>query len=157
MHPIATLWRVLGTATGGYAAWRQRPPSARAQADATESKRIRGIHVSLGGANGVTRVPAELAAKDHRLGGKRIARLVRNAHVSGVGRRNTFHTTRRNPTARPAPDLVEHRVTAAASHRLWTLAITFVPSAAGFLYLAMDVNSLGRSVARWALSRHHGY
>ena len=38
---VATMARVLGVFTSGYYAWRQRPPSARAQADADLTARVR--------------------------------------------------------------------------------------------------------------------
>ena len=37
---VATMARVLGVSTSGYYAWRQRPPSARAQADADLTARV---------------------------------------------------------------------------------------------------------------------
>ena len=38
---VATMARVLGVSTSGYYAWRRRPPSARAQADADLTARVR--------------------------------------------------------------------------------------------------------------------
>lgn len=42
-NAIATMCRVLGVSPSGYHAWRQRPPSHRARADAAVSERIAEI------------------------------------------------------------------------------------------------------------------
>jgi putative transposase len=42
----------------------------------------------------------------------------------------------RDETARPAPDLVDRRFGAGGPDRLWVADITYVPTGAGFLYLA---------------------
>ena len=39
--PIATMVRVLGVSKAGFYAWRDRPPSAHAQADAALLSRVR--------------------------------------------------------------------------------------------------------------------
>ena len=39
-HPVPRLCRVLRVSRSGYYAWRKRPPSARAQADAVLTARI---------------------------------------------------------------------------------------------------------------------
>ena len=44
--PIAAMARVLGVSKAGYYAWLQRPPSARATADAALLKRIKTVHAS---------------------------------------------------------------------------------------------------------------
>jgi hypothetical protein len=45
--PTAIMARVLGVSEAGYYAWRDRPPSAHADADATLLKRIRTVHARL--------------------------------------------------------------------------------------------------------------
>ena len=52
MYHVATMCRVLGVSPSGYYAWRTRPPSARAQADAALSGRLRAIHARSRGTYG---------------------------------------------------------------------------------------------------------
>ncbi|WP_415841934.1 IS3 family transposase, partial [Myxococcus xanthus] len=59
-------------------------PSKRAVADAGLSKRIRAIHAMSDGTYGVPRIHAELAAEGVHIGRKRVARLMRAAHLEGV-------------------------------------------------------------------------
>jgi len=42
--PIAMMARVLGASKAGFHAWRDRPPSAHAQADAALLARVRTVH-----------------------------------------------------------------------------------------------------------------
>ena len=58
------------------------------------------------------------------------------------------------PKARPAPDLVERRFEAEGPDRLWVADITYVPSAAGFLYLAVVLDVFSRRVVGWAMADH---
>ena len=141
-HHLATLCRVLGVSPSGYYAWRQRPLSARARADVTLGAQIQAIHTRSRGTYGVPRVHAELAADGVHVGRKRVARLMRAAGVQGVSRRKSRTTTRRDPAAAPAPD------------RLWVADITYIPTWAGFLYLAVVLDVWSRRVIGWAMATH---
>ena len=154
VFPIATMARVLGVSPAGYYAWRRRRPSARANSDGELLKRIRTIHASSRGTYGAPRVHAELRAEGRHVGKKRVARLMRQAGLTGVSRRKGMRTTQRDETARPAPDLVARDFTAAAPNRLWVADITYVPTWAGFLYLAVVLDAFSRRIVGWAMANH---
>ena len=96
---------------------------------------------------------AELAAQGCRVSRKRIARLMREAGLAGVSRRRGTRTTRGDTSHRAAPDRVERHFQADAPNRLWVADITYVPTWAGFLYLAivLDVFSRGSWDGRWRI------
>ena len=154
LHAVATLCRVLGVSPSGYYACCRRRPSARARADEALTARIRAIHTRSRGTYGAPRVQAELGAEGVHVGRKRVARLMRAAGLAGVSRRQGPRTTTRSPTARPAPDLVERDFSAPAPDRLWVADITYIPTWAGFLYLAVVVDAFSRRVVGWAMATH---
>ena len=154
VHPIATMCRVLGVSPSGYYAWRERPLSKRVRADVTLGAEIHAIHRESRGTYGVPRIHAELAERGIPVGRKRVARLMRGAGLQGVSRRKAFRTTVRDETARPAPDLVERQFTAVGPDQLWVADITYVPTWAGFLYLAVVVDAWSRRVIGWAMATH---
>ncbi len=92
--------------------------------------------------------------KGLQVGRKRVARLMRRAGVHGVSRRKQFRTTVREETARPAPDLVDRQFQAPGPDRLWVADITYVPTWAGFLYLAVVLDAWSRRVIGWAMESH---
>ncbi|MQA91957.1 MAG: IS3 family transposase [Gemmatimonas sp.] len=63
-------------------------------------------------------------------------------------------TTRRDRHARPAPDLVERDFTAEGPDQLWVADITYIPTGAGFLYLAVVLDAWSRRVVGWAMATH---
>ena len=146
--------RVLGVSPGGYYARLKRPPSARARADAALSVRIAEIHRGSRQTYGVPRIYAELKAQGLRIGRKRVARLMNTAGLYGVSRRRWVTTTVRDHAAKPAPDLVERNFTAAAPNRLWVADITYLPTWAGFLYLAVVLDAFSRKLVGWAMATH---
>jgi putative transposase len=154
MYPIATTCRVLGVSPGGYYARLKRPPSARACANAELSAQIAAIHRRSRATYGAPRVHVELAEQGIRVGIKRVARLMRAAGLRGVSRRNWIVTTVRNRQARPAPDLVERNFTATAPNRLWVADITYIPTWAGFLYLAVVLDVFSRRIVGWAMETY---
>ena len=151
---IATMARVLGVSPSGYYAWRNRERSAREHCDEALSARVREIHQRSRGTYGAPRIHAELAAEGTQVSRKRVARVMREAGLAGVSRRKGPRTTRRDPQARPAPDLVERRFDADGPDRLWVADITYVPSAAGFVYLAVVLDVFSRRVVGWAMADH---
>lgn len=151
--PVTTMCRMLGVSPSGYWAWQGRPPSARSLADAELTGRIRQAHQLSRGTYGSPRVHAELAATGQPCGRKRVARLMRAAGIAGVHRRRYHATTVRDAAAVPAPDLVKRDFHPAGPDRLWVADITALPTAQGFLYLAMVLDAWSRRVVGWSMDR----
>lgn len=153
--PIATMARVLGVSKAGFYAWRDRPPSAHAQADAALLARVRTVHAISRQTYGAPRVHADLRQRGERHGRKRIARLMRGAGLLGASHRHGGSTTtRRDHEARPAPGLMDRNFTASGPNQLWVADITYVPTAAGFLYLAIVLDAWSRKIVGWSMANH---
>ena len=154
-HPVSMLCRVLKVSRSGYHAWKDRPPSKRARENAALTERIREIHHRSRGTYGYPRVHAELRALGMHCNRKRVARLMRKDRLRGCMRgRKRKHTTRQDPLAVPAPDLVERNFGAPAPDRLWTADITYLPTDEGFLYLAFILDVYSRKVVGWSMATH---
>jgi putative transposase len=76
---------------------------------------------------------------------------MRQAGVAGVSRRRFVTTTVRDG-ARQAPDLVERDFTAERPNMLWVADITYIPTWAGFLYLAVALDAFSRRIVGWAMA-----
>ena len=146
--------RARAASPSGYHAWRKRPLAARTRADVELTAHIDAIHHASRGTYGAPRVQAELAALGILVGRKRVARLMRAFDVCGVSRRKRPRTTLRDQAHRPAPDLVARDFAAAGPDRLWVADITYIPTWAGFLYLAVVVDAWSRRVIGWAMESH---
>lgn len=145
---------LLGVSASGYYAWSRRTDAARERADATLLDTIRVIHARSKGTYGAPRIHAELRESGVRVGRRRIARLMREAGLRGETRRRWPKTTIREKRARPAPDLVQRQFHADAPDRLWVGDITYIPTATGFLYLAVVIDVWSRRVVGWAMENH---
>jgi putative transposase len=152
--PISLLCRVLGVARSSYYAWRRRGVSAQAQADQRLTAQIRQIHRARRGVYGAPRIHAELREAGMRCGRKRVARLMRQAGLVGCHRRRSLRTTRRESGTLAAPDRVKRRFVADRPNQLWTADITYVPTWAGFLYLAVVLDVYSRRIVGWAMAEH---
>jgi putative transposase len=152
--PVAAMCRTLGVSASGYYAWLGRAPSPRARMDAALTDRIKAIHERSRGTYGVPRVHAELQAGSLRVGRKRVSRLMRTAGLEGVSRRRKQRTTVRGDEAQVIPDLVNREFKAAGPDQLWVADITYIPTWAGFLYLAVVVDVWSRRVVGWSMADH---
>ena len=146
--------RVLAISTSGYYARQKRPCSARARTDAALSTRIAAIHQRSRATYGAPRIHIELREQGIRVGRKRVARLMHAAGLCGVSRRRWVTTTVRDRAARPAPDLVERNFVAPGPNRLWVADITYIPTWAGFLYLAVVLDVFSRRIVGWAMETY---
>lgn len=147
--------RLLGVSASGFYAWDGRPLSKRALADIALSAKIHAIHRSSRECYGVPRIHAELADDyDIHVGKKRVARLMRGAGLRGVMRRGFVRTTVRDLTALAPPDLVDRNFQIDQLDRLWVADITYCPTWAGFLYLAIVLDACSRKVVGWAMENH---
>jgi putative transposase len=139
----------------GYYAWAGRGISTRAQENRTLTEPIRAIHARSRGTDGAPRVQAELRASEQRVSRQRVARLMQAAELRGCSRRRQrVRTTAVDPAARAAPNLVARTFAAPGPNRLWLGDITYLPTAEGWLYLAVLLDAYSRRVVGWAMADH---
>ena len=104
---------------------------------------------------GRPRITVELADLGVKVNHKRVGRLMREAGIKGVSRRRGFViTTHRNKRDRPAPDLVQRHFKATSINQLWVADMTYIPTWAGFLYLAVVIDVFSRKVVGWSFGEY---
>lgn len=152
MHSVAAACRALGVSVSGYHAWCVRAPSRRATEDAKLTARIKAIHEMSHESYGAPRIRAELVEIDGlKIGIRRVARLMRKAGIAGISRRRFCVTTTRDGSP-ASPDLVERKFEADGPNKLWVADITYVPTWAGFLFLAVVIDVWSRKVVGWSMA-----
>jgi putative transposase len=153
-YPVSVLCRVLKVSRSGYYDWKDRPPSKRDQENAALTQKIWEVHDRSRRTYGYPRVHAELKALGVRCSRKRVARLMSKAGLQGCIRGRRKRTTRRDPSAAPAPDLLKRNFAAAAPNKIWTADITYIITWEGFLYLAFILDIYSRRVVGWSMATH---
>jgi len=153
-HPVSLLCSVLGVSRAGYYAWKHRPASARRRRDVELIEQIGQIHRESQGTYGWPRIHAELRHRGVHVSRKRVARLMRQAALSGLVRRRKGRTTIRVPGIATAPDLVRRDFMPAAPNRLWVADLTEFSTWEGKLYLAVVVDAFSRRCVGWAMADH---
>jgi putative transposase len=151
MFSTSTMSKALGVSRSGFYAWRERAASARSKADAALTQRIRVIHKASRESYGAPRIHAELIDEGVRVGRKRVERLMKAVGIAGISRRKSCRTTFRDGRLRPACDLVDRNFHTDEPNRLWVADITYVPTWAGFLYLAVVLDAFSRRIVGWAM------
>jgi len=116
--PVAVTCRVIRLPRSTFYDAARRPPSARETADNELTELIINVHQRSRGSYGAPRVHAELRlGLGLALARKRVARLMRQAGICGIG--GARKTRRRTPAAAAHDDLVQRRFVADGPDRLW--------------------------------------
>ena len=136
----------------GFYEWRDRPPSARAVADAGLVEVITDIHTASCGTYGVRRVHAELRlGRDVRVGRNRVERLMRTTGLAGIHRRRW---RRHQPAPAVHADLINRAFVADAPDRLWVTDITQHRTSEGWVYCAVVLDVFSRRAVGWSIADH---
>ncbi|MFC5138313.1 IS3 family transposase [Actinomycetospora rhizophila] len=132
----------------------ERGPSARRRGDAELLEQIRAVHERSGQTYGAPRVHATLHRRGRHVSRKRVERLMRAAGLQGAYLRKRWRkpSTRQDPRASPAPDLVERDFTAPAPDRLWVADATRFPCGEGVFWLAAVRDVFSNRIVGWKTS-----
>jgi len=85
---------------------------------------------------------------------KRVARLMAEMGIAGRCGRRKVRTTRRDPAATPAPDLLGRDFTATAPDQRWAGDITYIPTDEGWLFVASVLDVYSRRLVGWSIADH---
>jgi transposase InsO family protein len=135
----------------------QREPqrrSARAKRDEALRPEIQRVFDDNYQVYGVRKVWKQLLREGFAVAKCTVRRLMRQLGLRGAtrGRAFTVTTIPDEALARPG-DLVERDFTAAAPNLLWIADITYVPTRAGFVYVAFVTDVFSRRIVGWRASR----
>ena len=136
IHPIAAMCRVRDVSESGYHAWRKRPPSPRAQANARLEIEIRAAHERTRQTYGPERLQADLADNGVQVGIHRIKRIRSKLGLRCRQKRKFKATTDSSHSLPVAPNLLDRQFAVTAPNKAWVTDITYIATDEGWLYLA---------------------
>ena len=152
-YPINLMCRVLAVARSGYYEWRKQPLSAQKMADLLLLMHIRDIFAESRNTYGSCRVQAVLAEQGLRGSRKRVARLMQADNLKPkTVRPFKVVTTDSKHNLPVAPNRLNQQFRAEQFDKTWVTDITYVPTAEGWLYLAVVLDLYSRRIVGWAMS-----
>jgi len=153
--PVRVMCDALSVSPSGYYAWRSRPESPRKSANRALLDDIQRVHARHWERYGAPRIHAELRAEGHTVGRKRIERMMRHHGIRArAPRRYRVCTTDSKHSLPVAPNLLDQNFVADRPNQVWLADITDIPTAEGWLYLAVILDLFTRRVVGWAMRDH---
>jgi len=156
-YPITLLSEILEVSRSGYHAWVAGRRSARARRDDALRPKLRAAFAASRQTYGYPRLTVELREQREPVGKTRVARLMREEGLCGRPlRRYRPQTTQSNHDGPIAPNRLAKLQTITACDQVWQTDITYLPTGAGWLYLAVVIDAYSKRVIGWAFSASLG-
>lgn len=152
--PLDALCRALQVSRSGFYDWRTRKPSPRAQRTARIRESVRVAHAESHAIYGSAKIAQVLGNRPdlERACRNTVASAMRKMGLkSRVSRKFTPTTTQADPSKLPAPNTLDRDFVADAPNRKWVADITYLPTLAGWVYLAVVLDLFSRKVVGWAI------
>jgi len=154
-YPVSIMCRVLNVSRSGfYESLKRQRPTAREVTDAEDIDEIRSIHEASRGTYGSPRVHAKLRRNGHEMSKGRVARLMKAAGLSGRVKRRFRVTTDSNHTRPVAANVLNREFSRETPDSAWCADITYIPTGAGWVYLAVVLDLATRLVVGWSMATH---
>jgi len=152
---VEPVCRALQVAPSTYYAARHRQlrPSARTVRDVVMAEVLMVLWVTNRKVYGAHKLWKAARRAGHDIGRDQVARLMRQLGIEGVSRlRKKVFTTRADPDAVRAPDLVNRNFTADRPDALWVTDLTYVPTRSGMAYVCFIVDAFSRMIVGWRVA-----
>jgi putative transposase len=152
-YPITLLCAVMAVSRSGYHAWAGGRRSVRERRDAALRPKLRAAFDASRQTYGYPRMTVELRELHEPVGKVRVARLMREEGLCGRPlKRYRPQTTQSNHDGPIAPNRLAEIQAITACDQVWQADITYLPTVAGWLYLAVVIDAYSKRVIGWAFS-----
>ena len=150
--PVVVMCQVLEVSESGYYAWLKRPTCQHQREDAHIKQEIQEIFALNKGRYGSPRIHRDLRDQGRCISRKRVARLMQEEELSARPKRRRVLTTKRDLTHPVAPNLLHREFNASDPNTKWVTDIPYIPTAQGWLYVAVILDLYSRMVVGWSMS-----
>lgn len=148
---IERMSKVFNVSRSGYYKFIHAKPSARSKENDGLLEKIKTTHKESRGTYGSPRIHAELGFQGETCSRKRVARLMKKAGIEAKMKKRFKVTTKANPKAKAAPNLLKQDFTADAPNQRWVADLTYVATSEGWLYVAIILDLFSRKIVGLAM------
>lgn len=154
-YPLNQLCDAFEVSRSGFHAWSKREPSVRQQANLELVETIRSLRQGREVCYGSPRMTRELNAQGKACSENRVARLMQEHGLAAqAAPRFVPCTTDSNHNEPVAPNRLAERAAPDGPNQIWLQDITYIPTAQGWLYLALVLDLWSRRIVGWAMADH---
>lgn len=153
--PIAMMCRALQVSKSGYYKWLRSEPSLRAQRSSRIRQAVKHVYDESFHIYGSYKIADRLRQDDDLESACRntVAKAMKEMGLkSRVSKKFKPTTTVADPSKAPAPNLLNQAFSADGPNQKWVTDITYLPTASGWIYLAVVLDLFSRKVIGWSLS-----
>ena len=153
--PVRTMCRILRVSRSGFYKWLGSKPSPRAQRSETIKAAVRKVYEDSKGVYGSYKISHQLISDEQLESACRntVAKAMQEMGLkSRVSKAFKPATTVRDPDSRPAPNVLGQDFRATGPNQKWAADITYLPTLAGWVYLAVVIDLFSRKVVGWSMS-----
>jgi transposase InsO family protein len=150
--PVRVLCDALGVSPSGFYSWLGRPPSLQGQRREALADKVRAIHAEAKGRYGSPRIHAALAGTDGARSVNTVAKLMRDNDLRAkTARRFRCKTTDSTHPFPVADNVLDRDFQPERPDLAWVADITYIPTAEGWLYLAVVEDLFSRMIVGWSM------
>ena len=152
---VTSMCRTLDVSTSGYYRWLKAGPGLRVQRSARIRTSVKQVYDESHGIYGSYKIADRLKKDDSLEAACRntVATAMREMGLkSKVSKKFSPTTTVSDPAKAAAPNVLNQSFKVDAPNRKWVTDITYLPTAAGWVYLAVVLDLFSRKVVGWAIS-----
>lgn len=147
--PVKVLCEVLEVSRSGFYAWTGRSPSARQREDDRLAVKVRAAFEKSGRRYGSPRIREELCANGEHIGFGRVCKLMRRENLVARPKKRFVTTTMSQHENPRAANLLNRNFEATKPNEKWVGDITYLPTAQGYIYLAVLMDLHSRRIVGW--------
>ena len=151
-YPLRPICRVLGVPRSSY--YHAASPTATELSDRDIGDLIEAIFKRHRRRYGYRRIWRELADAGITCAPARVRRIMAERGLKAIQPKTCVPRTSDGRADKPSPNLLVGKALPDRPDRVWAGDITFVPTASGWLYLAVVIDLCTRRIVGWSLARH---
>ena len=150
---VTRMCKMMGVSQSAYYDWLKRPESARSLEDKRLGEKVKESHEKSRETYGARRISQDLVEDGELISRTRVGRLMKLQGLESKSKRK-FKATTNSKHGRPvAPNLLEREFMVEQPDTVYAGDITYIPTAEGWLYLAVMIDLYSRAVVGWAMSK----